>query len=94
MKSGKTELEIDGITPPIEGTKLAASGELKSEEDDDSADDGADVETGGEDEVVLGPPSELHSPEHVLEDKADENPRRVVDRRRRRDPAGSQQQHR
>ncbi|PLW04758.1 hypothetical protein PCASD_21190 [Puccinia coronata f. sp. avenae] len=78
------------ITPPIEGAKLAALGELEGEKDDDSANDGADVEAGGEEKVVLGSPAELHPAEHILEDEADEDPRHVVDGRRRRDPAGPQ----
>ncbi|PLW27672.1 hypothetical protein PCANC_24140 [Puccinia coronata f. sp. avenae] len=84
------QLKTDRITPPIEGAKLAALGELEGEKDDDSANDGADVEAGGEEKVVLGSPAELHPAEHILEDEADEDPQHVVDGRRRRDPAGPQ----
>lgn len=65
------------VAPPIELD--ATFGHLQYEKYEEDANSDASVETSREDVVVPHPPTEVISAHEPLEDKADEDPRGVVD---------------
>jgi hypothetical protein len=67
---------------------------LEAEEDYYNRNGHSGVQCGGQHIVVLTPPRKVTSPDDVLEDEADECPRHVVNRGRRRDGTSTGEYHR
>jgi len=74
--------ERHGVSPPrldVRQPDRSVLRELQREEDEQDGNCHAAIESSGQDVVVLGPPGEMTSSNHVLEYEADNSPWNVVD---------------